>query len=270
MIFSRLQRGKPLTLGERLNAKPGSIVLAMREIAKHPFMNRSIAVPNERYGTFPDAARILFYEKYGCKDSGTPSIISFFEEHQNLSKNCNEYNKAIIILNFLAKCFPPEPGDYQYLRKHAWVFAVYTMVKELNLNYVLKDNEKLIKNFIYNFHNKVYNEDFRQSNQNYQRFYDNARGGWSEKIIALRKKILISEFLKKHNISEKDEKRQITDEEKIAIFAENSKCQMCKKQFKDYKEPEYHHKKMYALGGKSKIDNIMVLCTECHNKIHNS
>lgn len=270
MIFSRLQRGKPLTLGERLNAKPGTIVVAMREIAEHPFMDKSVAVPNERYGTFPDAARILFYEKYGCKDSGTPAIISFFEEHQNLSKNSAEYNKAISILNFLAKCFPPKPGNYQYLKKHAWVFAVYTMIRELNIGYALKDNEQSIKNFVSDFHNKIYNEDSRRSNQNYQRFYDNVRGGWSEKIITLRKKILISEFLKKYNISEKDEKRQITDEEKISAFAKHSKCQKCGKQFKDYKKPEYHHREMHVLGGKSEINNIMVLCGECHNKIHGS
>ena len=81
MIFSRLQRGKPLTLGERLNAKPGKIVLSIREIAKHPFMSKSIAITKERYGNFPDAARFLFYEKNGCKDSGTPALISFFEEY---------------------------------------------------------------------------------------------------------------------------------------------------------------------------------------------
>ncbi len=270
VIFSRLQRGKPLTLGERLNAKPGDIVLAMREIAKHPFIKESVAVSNERYGTFPDAARILFYEKNGCKDSGTPAIETFFEENQNLSIDSNIYNDTTSILNFLSKCFPAEPGDYQYLKKHAWVFAVYTMVRELSIGYALKDNENLIKDFISDFHNKVYSEDFRQSNQKYQRFYDNVRGGWSEKIIALRRNILISVFLEKYNIDEKDERRQITDEEKIAAFAQYTDCQICKKQFKDYKEPEYHHKKMHSLGGRSEINNIMVLCEGCHDKIHSS
>jgi hypothetical protein len=270
MIFSRLQRGKPLTLGERLNAKPGDIVLAMRDIAKHPFMSKSIAIASERYGTFPDAARILFYEKYGCKDSGTPAIVTFFEENQNISQDSKEYKNANAILNFLAKCFPPNPGSYQYLKKHAWVFGVYTMLRELSIGYALKDKEALIREFISGFHNKVYNEDFRQSNQNYQRFYDNVRGGWSEKIIALRRNILISEFLKEHEIDEKDEKRQITDEEKIASFSKHPQCQMCKVKFKDYREPEYHHKKMHALGGKSKLDNIMVLCGKCHDKIHGS
>ena len=270
IIFSRLQRGKPLTLGERLNAKPGEIVWAMREVAQHPFMSKSIGVSQDRYGTYPDAARILFYEKYGCKDSGTPAIVSFFEESSKLGKDSKEFNNAIHVLNCLSACFPPEPGNYQYLQKHAWVFAVYTMIRELSIGYVLKGNETSIRGFISEFHGKVYNEDHRQSNHNYQKFYDNVRGGWSEKIIALRRNLLISEFLKENSITEKDEKRQITDEEKIAVFTEQPTCSVCEAKFKDYKEPEYHHKEMHSLGGKSEINNIMVLCTECHDKIHGS
>jgi len=266
LIFSRLQRGKPLTLGERLNAKPGNIILTMRKIAEHPFMSKAIGISKERYGNFPDAARILFYEKYGCKDSGTPSIISFFEENQELSTENKEYKNALKILNFLRKCFPEE--NYQFLSKHAWVYSVYTMIRELDIAYALKDKEEIIRKFIEEFHNKVYSEDFRRSNQNYQRFYDNVRGGWSEKIIALRKNILIQEFLKKYKIEEKDEKRQISDEQKISCFAKKTKCELCGKSFKDYKEPEYHHKIMHIKGGKSELENIMVLCKECHDKIH--
>jgi len=118
------------------------------------------------------------------------------------------------------------------------------------------------------FHNKVYDEDFRKSNITYQRFYDNVRGGWSEKIIGLRKNILIQEFLKKYDLAELDDKRQISDEEKIEAFARHSSCEKCQKPFKDYKEPEYHHKEHYADGGKTDIENIMVLCPECHKQLH--
>ena len=73
LIFSRLQRGKPLALGERLNAEPGTIVECMRELANHPFMSKSIGVAKNRYGVYPDAARILFYEKFGAKQCGSDS-----------------------------------------------------------------------------------------------------------------------------------------------------------------------------------------------------
>ncbi|HLD55942.1 MAG TPA: DUF262 domain-containing protein [Candidatus Nanoarchaeia archaeon] len=268
LIFSRLQRGKPLTLGERLNAKAGEIVLTMRKIAKHPFMSDSIGISKDRYGNFPDSARILFYEKYGSKDSGTPALISFFDENQNMSFEDKEYKNALSVLNFLRKCFPEE--NYQFLSKHAWVFSVYTMIRDLNMGYALKGKEELIREFIKDFHSKVYSEDFRRSNQNYSRFYDNVRGGWSEKLIVLRRDILKQEFLKKYSIEEKDEKRQISEEEKISCFAKHPNCEVCGMNFKDYKEPEYHHRKLHVDGGKSEIDNIMVLCNKCHDDIHSS
>jgi 5-methylcytosine-specific restriction endonuclease McrA len=79
---------------------------------------------------------------------------------------------------------------------------------------------------------------------------------------------LVSEFLKKNELIELDEKRQISDEEKIAVFAKTACCEMCQKEFKDYREAEYHHRERYADGGKSKMENIMVLCDGCHDRIH--
>jgi 5-methylcytosine-specific restriction endonuclease McrA len=238
----------------------------MRELAKHHFMSKSIGVAKKRYGAFPDAARILFYEKYGQRDSGTPAILTFFEENPTLSKESKEYKNVLKILNFLGKCFPEE--DYQFLSKHAWVMSVYTMVRELSLSYSLIGKEEIIRKFIENFHNKIYSEDRRRSNPNYQRFYDNVRGGWSEKIIALRRNLLIREFIEKNKLEELDEKRQITDEDKIAAFEKHQNCELCQRSFKDYKEAEYHHKVRHADGGKSELSNIMILCDKCHDRIH--
>lgn len=268
LIFSRLQRGKPLQLGERLNAKPGEIVKRMREIAEHPFMKKSIAVWSGRYGVYPDAARIIFYEKYGAKQMGSNELYNFFDNNKDLDKNDKGIKNAISLLNFLAKCFPPEPGEYHYLEKHAWILALYTMIRDLKIAYSLVGKEELIRKFIEDFHSKVYSEDFRNSNINYQRFYDNVRGGWSEKIITLRRNILIQGFIKKHNLEELDEKRQISDEDKIAAFGRQSTCELCGKSFKDYKEPEYHHKIRHADGGKADIENISVICDKCHDRVH--
>ena len=268
LIFSRLQRGKPLQLGERLNAKPGKIVERMREISNHPFMHGSIAVYKGRYGIYPDAARILFYEKRGVRQMGSNEIHKFFDDFENLDVDDRDFKNAISTLNYLVKCFPPDDGPYNYLEKHAWVLAVYTMVRELKIAYSLQGKEDDIRKFVTDFHNKVYNEDFRNSKINYQRFYDNVRGGWSEKIISLRRNILIQEFLEKFELDELDDRRQISDEEKISVFANNPFCEMCGEEFKDYKYPEYHHKKRYIDGGETQLDNIMVLCTECHKRVH--
>lgn len=268
LIFSRLQRGKPLTLGERLNAMPGKIVERMREIANHPFIKNSIGVSKGRYGSYPDAARILYYEKFGAKQMGSNELYSFFEDYKDLSENDRDYKNVISVLNFLTKCFPSDPGDYKFLEKHAWVLAVYSTTRELKKGYSLNGLEESIRKFVEDFHGKVYNEDFRNSNIQYQRFYDNVRGGWSEKIISLRRDTLYKELLNKLDIEELDGKRQITDEEKISAYSKQSKCELCDRSFKDYREAEYHHRKKYSEGGKSDISNILVVCKNCHKKIH--
>lgn len=269
VIFSRLQRGKPLTLGERLNAMPGDIVNVLREISKHPFMLNSIAVTQKRYGNYADAARLLFYEIYGAKDAGTPYLISFFEEKKDLNKNSAAFKNILKTLNFLEKCFPPEDGPYKYLSKHVWVSITYIMVKELMKGYVLVGHEEHIRNFIVKFHSKIYSEDHRNSNPSYQKFYDNARGGWGERLIELRRSIIIKEFFSKHEMQEKDEARQINEEDKIATFDRfKGICQSCGKKFKDYGEPDYHHKELYSMGGRTSIENITILCNDCHHKIH--
>ena len=142
------------------------------------------------------------------------------------------------------------------------------MNRNFKMTYSLTGKEKIIQDFIIEFHSKVYSKDFRKSKVNYQRFHENVRGGWSEKIIALRRDILIREFLRKNTLSELDDKRQITDEEKLSIFANRRNCELCNLVFKDYKEAEYHHKERYADGGKTEVENIMILCSKCHDKIH--
>jgi hypothetical protein len=268
LIFSRLQRGKPLTLGERLNAKPGKIVICMRELASHLFMSSSVGISRDRYGVFPDTARILYYEMFGPKQSGSDELYNFFDSYKDLDKNAREYRNALSNLNYLEKCFPGTPGNYKHLEKHAWVLAVYSMVRELKLRYSVIGQEKNIENFIIDFHSKIYNEDFRGSKVNYQRFYDNIRGGWSEKIIALRRDILVNEFLAKHSLTELDDRRQIRDEDKLAVFATRKTCVLCNYAFKDYKDAEYHHKDRYIDGGKTSIDNILILCSTCHDAVH--
>lgn len=268
LIFSRLQRGKPLQLGERLNACPGEIVDCMRDLASNKFLSKSIGVPKNRYGIYPDAARMLFYEKYGAKVCGTNEIFKFFDEFMDLTKKSKEYKNCQNILNYLEKCFPSNPGNYQYLSKHAWVFALYTMVRDLKLIYSMQNKEKLIKKFIETFHGKVISETFRNSNQTYQKFYDNIRGGWSEKIVILRRDILITEFLKTNKLEELDCKRQISEKEKIEAHTLHPLCERCSSKFKDYKEPHYHHIKRFTDAGKSEIQNIMVLCKNCHEILH--
>ena len=70
---------------------------------------------------------------------------------------------------------------------------------------------------------------------------------------------------------EKDENRQISEVDKISVFdKQGGVCQSCDKKFKDHGEPDYHHREMHSLGGKTSVDNIIILCNDCHHKVHGS
>ena len=265
MMFSRLQRGKPLQIGERMNAMPGNIVNIMRDMAEHQFLANAIKVNKERYGAYPDVVRILFFELNGCAQSGSNELYAFMSNNKDLNANDATIRRTKSNLDYLIKCFPDENG-YAHLEKHAWVLTVYSLVSDLKDSYVLAGREEEFGNFIKEFHAKIYCEDRRRSEPLYQKFYDNVRGGWSEKIIKLRLEIIKKFILKDLNLAEIDTKRQINNEDKIALFGKHPNCEVCGYRFKDYREPEYHHIKRHADGGQTSLDNIQVLCNACHSK----
>lgn len=267
MIFSRLQRGKPLNLGERLNALPGEIVPTMRKLAENKFIDKTICINKNRYNAFPIVARMMYYEQCGLKESSSDYLYKYFDDYKDESFNGKVYSSVMANLNYLARCFPAG-GRYFCLEKDARILSIYTMVSFLRKYYAINNREEDVKNFIINFFNRVYDEDFRHSNVTYNKFYDISRGGWGESLITLRQKILVDEFLKKYtDINDLDDKRQISDAEKSILFEEHPYCERCKKNFAFYNEPEYHHVVRYADGGK-RDDNIIILCKKCHDIVH--
>ena len=269
LLFSRLQRGKPLQLGEKLNAKPGTIVNCMRELAAMPFLKKSVGVSKDRHGTYADAARILYYHKHDAKECGTDQLFDFFEKNRDLDQSSKEFKDAKRVLNFLAECFPADPGNYQFLNKHAWVIAVYMMVRELMLGYSLHGKSRQIMEFVKEFHNDVHEVSLRDSSTRHQRFFENIRGGWAETLLKLRRKTLIEIFEEKFPLPPLADRRQISEEEKIAAYSRaGCKCERCGISLKDHVAGEYHHIKPYIDGGPTDIENIRLLCQECHKIIH--
>lgn len=266
MIFSRLQRGKPLNLGERLNALPGNVVVTMRELAKNKFIDEIICVNKNRYNVFPIVARMMYYEQYDTKECSSEYLYKYFDDYKDENIKGKIYNTVAENLNYLSRCFPAG-GKYFCLEKDARIMSLYTMVSYLRKYYAMTGHENDVKKFAISFFNKVYNEDIRRSNFIYNKFYDISRGGWGENLLTLRQKILVDEFLKSNYINDLDVARQITDSEKSILFEKHPYCEMCKKEFKFYNEPEYHHIERYTDGGKRE-NNIEILCSECHDIIH--
>ena len=265
MIFSKLQRGQRLTDGEKINALPGEIIISIRKMAEHKFFKDSIDMKTKRYQNFIIIARMFFIEKYGNKDYNNKNIYNFLSENKDLDYKNEIFKKTKSVLSYLYRCFP----DGSPLDSQAWILAVYSLISDIMSNYVLTNQENNINKFIKEFYNKVRKEDFRHSNIDYQRFFENIRGGFTEKIVKLRFEILKKYFFKSNYFKLKDPNRQISiNDKKNAYARSNGKCENCNKNIKNYKEAEYHHIIRHTDGGSTELGNIKVLCKSCHKKIH--
>lgn len=95
-----------------------------------------------------------------------------FDTYKDLDFDSVVYKKVINVLNYLLKCFPADPGNYQYFNKHVWVLTVYTAISELKDGYALNGKENDVRVITENFHDKVYSEVWRDSDSSLQRFYE--------------------------------------------------------------------------------------------------
>lgn len=66
-----------MRIGEKLNAKPGKIVEVMRKIANHDFIAKSIGIKGQRYQTYEDVARIMYFENSVRKSAAPTKSTSF-------------------------------------------------------------------------------------------------------------------------------------------------------------------------------------------------
>lgn len=272
-IFSRLQRGKPLNLNEKLNAFPGDIVPTVRKVRELPFFLKSIKNEHQKgYRMISVIGRMLYYEFYGLKDVAPYALRNFFEEKKDLKYDSPEVKKTIRTLNYLHKVFPNSNEGIYVFSGDAWILAIYMMVSRLLEEYSLIDLEIQISTFLRRFWRNIYDKQIRQSDSDYNDFYDRVRGGWSQKNQTTRRDILLEKFLSDNEkpVLVLDSNRQITNDEKMSIFASNPKCEICKCDFTTYNEGEYHHRIRWADGGKTTSDNIMLLCVKCHTKLHHS
>ena len=264
-IFSKLQRGKNLLLGEKINAKPGEIVLTIRKLAKEHIFKDNYDVKNDRFQHFEIITRLLIISKNGLKSLGVSDVNKFLEDNKNLDINDPDVKNVKSILKYIHNCF----GKNTFIEDGAMFTTIYSFVNQISKEYVLKNQNERIRKFLVNFYDNLNISEFRHSNSNYGDYYDH-KTRFSEKDNRLRLKILIEEFKKsKYCTKLMDVDRQITTSEKKEVFAKyKHKCSRCGTEYDNYKKVEYHHIIRHIDGGETEIKNILPLCNKCHKEVH--
>lgn len=261
-LFKRLQRGKPLSPGEILNAYPGDIVVAMRDLASHKFFSNIINVGNNRYKYNHIAAQLMFLESQGIQTIHPKALYEFFDKNKHLNTNSNS-NKAVRrVLNYISKSFLTKTPEI----KGAWVITLYLLTSYLINNYSMKDEKDNLRKFFIGFFEEI-SKSQMSDDQELRDFRDAISKGTTDgSTIQKRHNIILKRFVFAYDPPRFDNNRIFTEEQKIAIFRkDNGKCQSCQTLLK-FGDPDthYHHKVMHSKGGNTTIENGLLLCKNCH------
>lgn len=90
--------------------------------------------------------------------------------------------------------------------------------------------------------------------------------------LKLRYEIILKYFLKQNKVKSLDEKRFFSLQQRRLIFRrDKGKCKICKKNLSFGKSnTQFHHLDKYREGGKTLLENGVLVCKKCHlNKFHN-
>ena len=265
-LFRRLQRGNPLTPGEKLNALPGNIVKLMRKLTEHSFFSKGLK--SDKRHKFYHIASVFLYLEDKLDDTKLGNIESFFDKNQNMKKKDKIFRNCWNKLNFMSKIY--KNNDFA-TTKIGWLSSLYLFVSDIK-KYGLVDCSTYedIHDYIESFYVKV---NYKPKGE-YKIFFHAVQAATNTKAnIIKRKEILVKYFEKAFQPHLKDEKRLFSSikDRKIIYHEANGKCQYKKCQDKDIKFNErfdIHHKKMHAAGGKKDYKNALLVHPECHRAIH--
>jgi hypothetical protein len=270
--FKRLQSGKSLSPGEKLNAYPGDIVPTMRTLGQHPFFEHTVALGLGRYKDYYLAAMFLMLESGGIKSTSPSYIYDFFDNNKNLdigSKACSKVKK---VLNYLRSAFDGRAGE---LRTQAWIVSTYLLASYLIDHYAMQEQQTNFRNFIARFYQEIAHiaESPKPEPELIQFNTAISRGTNNEETIKFRHRVFVRRFIKQYAPVELDEERIFSYDQKLAIFRKyDGVCQVCAEnlEFGD-SHTHYHHIDSYIEGGETEVENGLLVCQKCHlSKIHSS
>lgn len=261
-MFDRLQRGMPLTAGERLNAKLGAMHDFINTLSNHPFF-KNVNIRDYRGAFHQISAQISALELYGIADVKFKDLEKMYENNKIFNINSKEALWINKVYNFLQTAFNEKTPE---LHTRAGIITLYLLTSEILKNYAMKDKEKIIHDFIIEFENKLIEAEENENDLELLKYLNAiSHSSDSAKSITTRQEIIRTSFLLyAREIEPLDINRGFTEAQRIAIFRkDNQICQMCHKKtaWNDY---HADHKIPHSRGGKTTVDNGQVLCSKCN------
>jgi hypothetical protein len=258
IMFDRLQRGMPLTAGERLNAKFGNMHNFISEISQHPFL-KNINIRDYRGAFHQISAQMTCLELYGLSDVKFRNLENMYDYYKTFDNNSKEAQQIKKILNFLLKAFPNLTPE---LHTRAGIVSLYLLTSELLKDYSIKDKENLIHDFMIDFENNLIMAEEAGSDVELLKYLSAiSHSSDGANSIKTRHEIIRKYFfLFATELEPLDSSRGFTEAQKIAIFRkDNGICRICREKV-EWNHFHADHIIPYCRGGKTSVGNGQVLC----------
>ena len=221
-LFRRLQSGKPLNTGEKLNAFPGSITPLMRNLSKHVFFKKT-NFSLKRYKALQLVAQTFILCDYGITDIAAKYLYEFFDKNIDANQNSKYYKLSKKVLNFMNKLITDTTCPE--ILKPSWFINYFIFTKELLEIYSVTGREGEIYQFYKDFFSYIQkNKDSILEVKEFDSI--NRAGTNNKKNIKSRLNFMLIKFLSDYAVQPKDSTRGFTEVQRIAIYRkDNGICQ---------------------------------------------
>ena len=268
-MFLRLQNGTSLKAQEKRNAMPGQMRNFIKELSKNEFFTK-VPFADSRFTHDLVASQLVCLEMAGepvnIKNADLNKMYKLNQEFDSNSSIAKSVKKT---LNAMSSIFPeltPELERYS-------VVSLYCVIAELQRQYVFADIAPKLHDWFIDFESERRNQDKLDEESG-----DSEWISYKEKVshstdaqesIRFRMEFMMKHLLGKFsNLKQKDNQRDFTYEQKLAIFRRDKG--ICKLKIKcDGKKVvwgDWHcdHKTPHSKGGFTTVENGQVSCPKCN------
>ncbi|NQU51243.1 MAG: DUF262 domain-containing protein [Bacteroidetes bacterium] len=153
-LFSRLQLGKPLNSGEKLNAINGKMRDFAKALVEHSFFSEKIKLRNTRFSHLSICGQLCILAIKGIENHKFSDIEDFFNSHVNFDEN-SEYGRRIKkLVNILDQIFPEDNIIFRNRASITTLFIIISELEKAGFDFT-EENRKKIKNFYEDFDDKL-------------------------------------------------------------------------------------------------------------------
>lgn len=274
-MFLRLQNGTTLKAQEKRNAYPGKMRNFVRNLSSHAFFSK-VGFSNARYTYDLVAAQMTCLELSGGPTNvKNKDLNKMYEDNKDFDDKSPKARAINKVLNFLNEVFPEKTPELERFN----VISLYCVVAELMEQYVINEIKPHFQNWVIDFERERYIQEAKPE--------DEADSDWvsyKEKIshstdaadsIRWRMEFMLRKLLEKYsNLSLKDNQREFTHFQKLAVFRRDKgickvgiKCDGVKLSWDAW---HCDHKTPWSKGGKTTVENGQASCAVCNLSKNNN